>query len=147
MNSKPIAERYSDYLSTLSLNDLRTFGRFQGVQAATQRKKEDLIDEIIKILLGKVKPNLPKTDARPVGAPPKSSTLNPDIMPKLDEIRKKYEMDQREREFVMSVASLTTHSIFLSIPAFLKFYRTDTVLSAVTTASRRTGRTYSSPRR
>ena len=105
MNSKPIAERYSDYLSTLSLNDLRTFGRFQGVQAATQRKKEDLIDEIIKILLGKVKPTLPKTDARPVGAPPKSSTINPDIMPKLDEIRKKYEMDQREREFVMSVAS------------------------------------------
>lgn len=105
MDPKTISERYSDYLSTISLSDLRTFGRFQGVQAATQRKKEELIEEIIKIMTGKVKPTLPKADARPVGAPPKSSTLNPDIFPALEEIRKKFESEQRDRDFVMSVAS------------------------------------------
>lgn len=105
MDSKPISERYCDYLSNLSLSDLRTFGRFQGVQAATQRKKEDLIEEIIRILTGEVTPVSPKSDARPVGAPPKSSTLNPDILPTLEEIRKKFDTEQREKEFVMRVAS------------------------------------------
>ena len=105
MDLKSIAERYSDYFSTLSLSDLRTFGRIQGVHAATQLKKEILIDEIIKILTGKTAPTLPKSDAKPVGAPPKSSVVNPEIIPKLEEIRKQFETEQRERKFLMSVAS------------------------------------------
>ena len=64
MDLKSIAERYSDYFSTLSLSDLRTFGRIQGVHAATQLKKEILIDEIIKILTGKTAPTLPKSEDR-----------------------------------------------------------------------------------
>lgn len=100
-----ISDLYRDYLSTISLSDLRTFGRVQGVQAATQRKKEDLIEEIINVLTGKVTPALPKSDARPVGAPPKSSTINPEILPALDEIRKKFDSDERDRELVLRVAS------------------------------------------
>ena len=105
MDSKPISERYHDYFSTLSLSDLRTFGRFQGVQAATGLKKETLIEQIINILTGKVTPTLPKTDGKPVGAPPKSSALNPEILPKLEEIKRAYEEEQREKKFVFRVAS------------------------------------------
>lgn len=105
MDSKTLSERYVDFLSTISLSDLRTFGRFQGVQAATQRKKEDLIEEIIKILTGRVKPTEHKADVRPVGAPPKSSTLNPEILPRLEELRKQFESEQRERDFSFRVAS------------------------------------------
>lgn len=105
IDGKPITERYREYFSTLSLSDLRTFGRFQGVHAATQLKKEVLIDEIINVLTGKVSPILPKSEGKPVGAPPKNSIPNPEILPKLDEIRKVYESEQRERKFVMRVAS------------------------------------------
>ena len=105
MDSKSISERFHDYLSTLSLSDLRTFGRFQGVQAATQPKKENLIEAIVNILTGKVTPTFPKSDAKPVGAPPKSSVLNPEILPKLEEIRRAYEEEQREKKFVFRVAS------------------------------------------
>lgn len=100
-----ISDRYRDYLSTISLSDLRTFGRFQGVQATTQRKKEDLIEEIINVLTGKVKPALPKSDARPVGAPPKRATVNPDILPALENIRKCFDAEERDRNIVMRVAS------------------------------------------
>ena len=105
MDSKSISERYRDYFSTLSLNDLRTFGRFQGVHAATGLKKEILIDEIVNILIGKVTPTFPKADAKPVGAPPKSSTLNPEILPKLEEIRRAYDEEESEKRFVFRVAS------------------------------------------
>ena len=105
MDSKSIAERFHDYLSTLSLNDLRTFGRFQGVHAATQSKKDNLIEEIVNILTGKVTPALPKSDAKPVGAPPKNSVLNPEILPKLEEIRRAYDEEQREKHFTFRVAS------------------------------------------
>ena len=105
MDSKPISERYHEYFSTLSLSDLRTFGRFQGVHAATQLKKEILIEEIVNILTGKVSPTFPKSDGKPVGAPPKSSALNPEILPKLEEIRKTFEEEQREKKFVFRVAS------------------------------------------
>ena len=105
MDSKSISERFHDYLSTLSLNDLRTFGRFQGVHAATQSKKENLIEEIVNILTGKVTPTLPKSDSKPVGAPPKSCVLNPEILPKLEEIRRAYDEEEREKRFVFSVAS------------------------------------------
>ena len=105
MDLKSISERYHDYFSTLSLSDLRTFGRFQGVHAATQLKKEILIEEIVNILTGKVTPTFPKTDSKPVGAPPKSSALNPEILPKLDAIKRAYEDEQREKKFVLRVAS------------------------------------------
>lgn len=105
MDSKTISERFYDYFQTLSLNDLRTFGRFQGVHAATQLKKSTLIEEIINILTGKVTPTLPKSDAKPVGAPPKSCVLNPEILPKLEAIKKEYEAEEGERKFTFRVAS------------------------------------------
>lgn len=106
IDGKSLTERYSNYLSTLSLNDLRTFGRFKGVHAATQVKKEFLIKDIIDVITGKVEPVPVKASGRQVGAPPKNSTPNPEIQPKLDEIRKKYEEEQREKKFNLSVSAL-----------------------------------------
>ncbi len=105
IDAKPIDERFREYFSTLSLSDLRTFGRFQGVRAATQLKKEALIEEIVNVLTGKTQPVFPKTEGKPVGAPPKNFVINPDIMPMIEEIRRKFDEDQEEKEWVMRVAS------------------------------------------
>ncbi len=94
IDPKVLAERYREYLLTLSLTDLRMFGRQQGVQAATQLGKEALVTSITDILTGKAKPK-PQSGR---GAPPKQTFVNPAITLTLADIRRQLDVEHREKE-------------------------------------------------
>ena len=45
-------EECTKYLTSLSLNDLRAYGRFLGVSTPTCLKKSQLIEEILQVVIG-----------------------------------------------------------------------------------------------
>ena len=71
------------YLSELSLVDLRGYGRYLQLTAPTCLKKSDLIYEIVDVLCGKKIPTRTKR-----GAPIKNNYFKADIPLKIEEIRK-----------------------------------------------------------
>ncbi len=58
-----------EYLNTLSIGDLRRYGRYVGLQRPTDMKKQALIDEIIATLCGK------KVRREIVGVHPSKTTV------------------------------------------------------------------------
>lgn len=74
-----------EYLKTLSLNDLRAYGRFLGLPTPTKPKKLELIKEIVEALNGE------KEYARTKrGAPIKNDYFPKEILLELDALREKY---------------------------------------------------------
>lgn len=63
------------YLSTVSLEKLRSYGRNIGVSCATAKKKDDLIEDIIKILAGELAP----IEISKKGAPVKNDSVDPRV--------------------------------------------------------------------
>ena len=74
-----------NYLITLDLNSLRTYGRALQIRTPTMMRKADLIEEIIKVLCGE---NSPQRNNR--GAPVKSAYLDESIFETVERIQKKY---------------------------------------------------------
>lgn len=74
---------YKNYLDTLGIGSLRSLGRHVGVSKSTEKKKDNLIDLIIAVLVGELAP-VPQTKR---GAPVKAEEVSPKILLKLEEIR------------------------------------------------------------
>lgn len=77
-------ELCSHYLGGLSLIDLRNYGRFLNLPAPTNRKKAELVCEIISVLCGEQQPVRSKR-----GAPIKNNCFHKDIISSIEEIKAK----------------------------------------------------------
>lgn len=78
-----LKRKYFCYLDGLSIGTLRSVGREIGVQKSTEKKKGDLIEDIIAIQVGDA---LPAEKSRR-GAPVKDSFVHPEIIEKLSSIK------------------------------------------------------------
>ena len=72
-----------EYLNTISIDDLRRYGRYVGLQRPTDMKKQALIDEIIAMLCGEKSPS---RNCR--GAPIKNNGVLESIPLKIEQLRK-----------------------------------------------------------
>lgn len=89
MNEKNLKEfGYSckEYLSTLGIGALRTYGRRVGVARATTKKKDELIAAIVAVLTGEIAPVVRSK----LGAPVLNDFLDPKIEEEIDKIRARY---------------------------------------------------------
>ncbi len=100
---KTAVERYRDYLDTLPLSTLRILGRYKGVNQPSSSKKNILVEMICNVLTGKTLP-VPSSNR---GAPPKQNYLAPEILQKLELIRRDLELQRRAEETDFVVASGT----------------------------------------
>ena len=73
-----------EYLSKLSLVDLRAYGRFLNISKPTGVKKQALIEEIIKVLCGENKPVRGKR-----GAPAKSNRFDEKSPQEIEKLKRK----------------------------------------------------------
>ncbi len=71
-----------EYLSTQSIDKLRSYGRNVGVDSPTKKKKEILIEEIVSVLTGDLKPVWTN-----LGAPVKNDYVPPEILETVDKLR------------------------------------------------------------
>lgn len=77
-------EECGAYLSTVSLNNLRAYGREVGVAQPTKKNKDALIDEIIQVLVGEIAP----CKISRLGAPVKNGNIDPSVVARMEEIKK-----------------------------------------------------------
>ena len=75
-----------NYLLGQSIGTLRAYGRIIGVAKSTEKKKEELIGEIIAVLLGE---KTPIQQSRR-GAPIKNDYIDPKVFDEIEELKKKY---------------------------------------------------------
>ncbi len=73
------------YLQSLSLDNLRCYGRYLQLQAPTKERKKELIEKIIKVLCGKL---IPQRNNR--GAPVKNAEVSLSILETISMIKIKY---------------------------------------------------------
>ena len=74
-----------NYFLTLSLNALRSYGRALNLQNPTEKKKIDLIEELIGVLCGEIVPRRKAT-----GAPVKNDYVEPKIFQTVAQLKKQY---------------------------------------------------------
>ncbi|MBE5740860.1 MAG: hypothetical protein E7349_08470, partial [Clostridiales bacterium] len=89
MNGKSLSEfKYSckAYLGTLSIGQLRSYGRNIGVAKSTTMKKELLIDAIVSVLAGETPPIARSRK----GAPVKNEYVEPDIPQMIEKLSMQY---------------------------------------------------------
>ena len=75
-----------DYLMGLSLDQLRSFGRFVGVRKPTTKKKLEIVSEAIGIFIGRI----PPVPVSKRGAPVKNGFVDPKVIEKVDNLRAIY---------------------------------------------------------
>lgn len=75
-----------EYLSKLSIHELRVVGRKIGVANSTEKKKDVLIEEIVAVLSGEQDP----AEQSGRGAPLKNDHVNPQILERLESLQRKY---------------------------------------------------------
>ena len=75
-----------EYLSSLNIFDLRTCCRHFGVSNPTEKKKSELLEEVVAILAGEQAPAAPSKK----GAPVKSEHLDPEILKTIKQYKEKY---------------------------------------------------------
>lgn len=74
------------YLFPFGLSDLRSYGREIGVFRPTDKKKDDLLDQIVSILSGELTP----IEKNKKGAPLKNTYVPPEIPEKIASLRTEY---------------------------------------------------------
>ncbi len=74
------------YLSILGIGDLRNYGREIGVARPTTKRKEDLIEDIIAILTGKMQP----IEVSKQGAPVKNDRVDERIPAKIESLKREF---------------------------------------------------------
>ncbi len=84
MNTENLESDYRNYLETLPIVSLRVLGRTKGIAQVCVSNKEALIDGILDILMERVPPVI-RTRR---GAPPKQTYLDPEILEKLEKIKR-----------------------------------------------------------
>ena len=101
MEDKNLEQQYREYLETLSLTTLRQLGREKGVVPTIRTgNKPELIEGIVDILIGRTQP-VPSSGR---GAPVKLNFLDPTVLPRLEEIRRKAtETETRQPAFEKSI--------------------------------------------
>ncbi len=99
MEEKSLEIQFREYLETLPLPTLRVLGRMQGVPTGRAGNKSELIEGIIDILVGRTAP-VPRSGR---GAPVKQSYIDPSVLQKINELRRKAEQDRPQP--VLQVAS------------------------------------------
>lgn len=75
-----------EYLMGLSLDQLRSYGRFVGVEKPTTKKKIEIVNDAIAIFLGRIAP-IPVSK---LGAPVKNDFVDPKVVEKVDNLRAIY---------------------------------------------------------
>ncbi len=89
--TKPeLYQAYCAYFNEFNIHILRNIGRYIGVERPTDKRKEVLINEAVKVLTGEIAPI--KRSVR--GAPVKEDYIDPSIIRKLDEIRTSYDKSE-----------------------------------------------------
>ena len=71
------------YLQTLGIGDLRSYGRYVGVERPTTKNKEELIDSIIAVLVGEISP----IPCSKLGAPVLNKRVDPNIIEAVEALR------------------------------------------------------------
>ena len=77
-----------NYFQNVSLNSLRSYGRFLGLRSPTTQHKEDLIEDIIKMLCGEMQPERNKQ-----GAPVKEN-VNMDVIQAVEQLKGEYRIGE-----------------------------------------------------
>ena len=101
------------YLSSISLEYLRSYGRSLQLKDPTKKKKTELITEIIMVLCGEY---IPQRNNK--GAPIKNDYIAPKIVEDIEAIKRKYlfeELENKKEEVKNPKVSLQ----FTIEPAFL----------------------------
>ncbi len=83
-----------EYLNSLYIGSLRSYGRLVGVKNPTKKKKGDLLNDILCVLLGEKAPESPSN----LGAPVKNDFVDPKIIQKIEELKKTYLPDNATEE-------------------------------------------------
>ena len=119
-------EACGNYFQKVSLNTLRSYGRFIGLQKPTAQKKQDLIEDIIKMLCGEIKP-----DRNKQGAPVKES-VNMDFVKIVEQLKAEYldgatiarieEANEEKKEETAVMMHLDVNLASLSKEQKKKFY-------------------------
>lgn len=81
------------YLSSISLEYLRAYGRSLQLKDPTKKKKAELITEIIRVLCGEHIPHRNKK-----GAPIKNEYIAPQILEDIEKIKRRYTLNEAESE-------------------------------------------------
>lgn len=100
------------YLYTVSLEKLRSYGRSIGVASATAKKKNDLIEEIIGVLVGKITP----IEISKRGAPVKNDNVDQRVEEEMNRLKELYLGDDRysfdfEKEYQKMLKRKTIFSV------------------------------------
>ena len=74
-----------NYLQTVNIATLRSYGRALGLGKPTVLRKAELIDQILLVLCGEIAPERKK-----LGAPVKSDYVNPALTQRIQELRAEY---------------------------------------------------------
>ena len=98
------------YLSSISLEYLRAYGRSIQLKDPTKKKKSELIEEIIRVLCGEY---APKRNNK--GAPIKNGYIAPEILKDIEVIKKKYALEPPASENVDSEIKFPKVSLQLTI--------------------------------
>ena len=101
MPEKTLEEEYREYLSTLSIQTLRTLGRKLGIPAECRKTKPSCVNGLLDLLMGRADP-VPVSGK---GAPVKQNYLDPSIIRRLEEMRL-----VRERQIERPVTTMTVSS-------------------------------------
>ena len=103
------------YLSTVSLGALRSYGRTLQLKAPTKYTKSWLVQEIIKVLCGESKPQRDKK-----GAPIKSDYIDPKIIEKINALRKEYNYDIKTDEQALELQGNVSLQLSINPSALTK---------------------------
>lgn len=90
-----------DYLNTLPIPILRVVGREKGAAQPSSLNKESLIEAIVGLITGKIKPT-PRNNR---GAPVKTAFVDPEIVRTLDAIQREFEQPEKPDKFELTVES------------------------------------------
>lgn len=96
-NIKLFSLQCRDFLDRFGISELRAYGRSVGVSRATAKKKEDLIDDIIRIFIGELQP----IERSRLGAPIKNDYVNLRIVETVNAYRYAYLTDVQDAPLVL----------------------------------------------
>lgn len=94
-----------EYLSTLSLDALRSYGRYMQLRSPTTMKKAEIINDVISVLCGEL-----NTQRNNCGAPVKNSFVDPSILQTIAMLQEKHLPCNLENS---SLDTPTTSAVFL----------------------------------
>ena len=96
-NIKLFALQCREYMDKIALSELRAYGRLVGVSRATAMKKDELIEDIIRIFIGELQP----IERSRRGAPVKNDYVDAKLVETINAYRYAYLMDVKDAPLVI----------------------------------------------